>query len=176
MSDLPIVNSPASPAGVDVPAAGPAARPFGAYVFRVEAIAQHPRGENLTLVSLAGHGEHLVANKLEDGSWRYRAGDLAVLMPVGSVLPHWLLKDMDALREDSKGKIVGALGGNKGNRITPRTFAETPSNGMLRKCKAVPGDAGEPTRWYVAGENGEDVLVAEGQDVTALLGIVQHGA
>ena len=151
-------------------------RAWGAYVFRVEAIAQHPRSEGLTLVKLAGHGEHLVANKLEDGTWRYKPGDLAVLMPVGSILPQWLLKDMDALRTDSKGKVVGALGGNKGNRITPRIFAETPSNGMLRKCKAVPGEDGGPVRWTIAGEDGVEKPVAEGWDVTAILGITQHGA
>lgn len=159
----------AAPADI---AGSTAARPFGVYVFRVASIAQHqhPEGANLTLVTLAGHPEPLVANKLEDGTWRYAEGDLVILLPVGAVLPHWLLADMDALRENSKGKIVGTLGGNKGNRITPRTFAETPSNGMLRRC------AGGPGAWTVVDEAGVAHPVEEGQDVAAILGVTQQAA
>lgn len=152
-------------------------RAWGAFVYRVESIVQHPDVENLTLVRLAGHPELLVANKFDSGDFRYAANDLAVLLPVGAVLPQWLLADMDALRLNSKGKTVGTLGGNKGNRIVPRVFGGTPSNGMLRKLAppsgAVPGNGpyGEISR---GGENPETIVVSEGDNVTDFLGITQH--
>jgi len=164
MTDTTIENTAAT--GEDAPAG----RPFGVYVHRVGDIAQHPGSEGLTLVTLAGHGEPLVANKREDGSWRYAGGDLCQLLPVGAVLPDWLLDEMDARRVNSKGKTVGTLGGNKGNRVVPRTFADTPSNGMLRRC----GGGGDAP-WTVRDAAGVEHEVTEGQDVAGILGIVQAG-
>lgn len=171
MSDLVQTETPAETHVIETPSEE---RPFGVYVYRIEAIVQHPSAENLTLVTLSGHPEQLVANKLDDGAFRYAANDLALLLPVGAVLPQWLLADMDALRTNSKGKIVGTLGGNKGNRIVPRVFADTPSNGMLRRVATKQANGPGFITFYVTNYEGTERAVREGDNVADFLGVTQH--
>jgi hypothetical protein len=139
---------------------------MGIRIHRVETIHQHPHadGANLTLVRLAGLDDELVANKLDDGSFRYQPGDLVMHIAVNTILPDDLLKTLDLWRIDSKGKGKGTLGGNKGNRMVKRVFAETVSLGMMTKVRD--GKVYKPT--------GEVMEVQEGDDVSEFFGTTEY--
>ena len=164
------------------------------HVLEVEGIRPHPNADNLTLVKLREHADELVANKLEDGSFRYRPGQLLTLLPVGAILPQWLLEEMDAWKVDPEtGKGKGLLAGNRGNRVGSRKFAPLveggdryESRGALRPVLAARdyarkvGDATvQPEIFYVLnperakaeGLSQGEMPVEHGTDVTDFLGI-----
>ena len=67
---------------------------FPVRVFLVEGIRQHPHAENLTMVKLRGHEPELVANKKDDGSFRYEAGvSLVGFLPVNALLPTFFISN-----------------------------------------------------------------------------------
>jgi hypothetical protein len=152
---------------------------FAVRVHAVEAIRQHPHAENLTVVKLRDHAPELIANKNEDGSFRYEPGvSLVQLIPVGAILKRWLMEDLHAW-DHAKGK--GTLGGNRKDRVTARKFPSLDgseerfeSAGMLRPVDFVTRDGVRVN--YITGEGGQDMEVEHGTDVTEFLGVVQHGA
>lgn len=152
---------------------------FAARVHVVEAIRQHPLAEGLTVVKLLDHDRELIANKNEDGSFRYEPGvSLVTLIPVGAVLKRWLMEDMHAW-DHEKGK--GTLGGNRKDRVTARKFPSLDggeerfvSEGMLRPVLHVVTDGKRVN--FVTNGSGEEREVEHGDDLTGFLEIVQHGA
>jgi hypothetical protein len=140
-----------------------------AYALEVEAIRQYPTADNLTMVKLRDHAEELVANKREDGSFRYVPGQILVLLPVGAILPQWILEEMDAWKVDPvSGKGKGLLAGNQGNRVGSRKFAPL-----------VDGETVTPEGFFVVNDEKARILgasegemtVVHGTDVTDFLGI-----
>lgn len=95
-------------------------------VHRVDDVQKHPTADNLTVVSIAGNT--CIANIKEDGTWRYNPGDLAVYVPVDTILPEATLKRIGYWNEE-KGK--GYLAGSKGNRVKARTMQGVESTGIL---------------------------------------------
>ena len=152
---------------------------FAARVHLVEAIRQHPHAEGLTVVKLLDHDKELIANKNEDGTFRYEAGvSLVTLIPVGGVLKRWLMEDLHVW-DHEKGK--GTLGGNRKDRLTARKFPALDggeerfvSEGMLRPVPFVIQDGARVN--VVTNGTGEERTVQHGDDVTEFLEIVQHGA
>jgi hypothetical protein len=165
-----------------------------AYALEVEAIRQYPTADNLTMVKLRDHAEELVANKREDGSFRYVPGQILVLLPVGAILPQWILEEMDAWKVDPvSGKGKGLLAGNQGNRVGSRKFAPLveggdryESRGALRPARTfsdyariVDGETVTPEGFFVVNDEKARILgasegemtVVHGTDVTDFLGI-----
>jgi hypothetical protein len=145
--------------------------PTAVRVYEVAGIRLHPHADNLTLVMLYDHDRELVANKRDDGSFRYEKGDLLVLYPVGAVLPQDLLEEMGAW-DAAKGK--GTLASNRGNRVGPRKFPNLDGNpdpaeryesrGAMRPLEKRDGQ-------FYLHRDGESIAVVPGQDVTDFLGI-----
>lgn len=146
--------------------------PDSVRVHAVEAIRPHPHADNLTLVRLRDHDRELVANKRDDGSFRYAPGDLAVLYPVGAILPRDLLEEMGAW-DEAKGK--GTLASNRGNRVGPRKFANLDGNPDPAERYESRG-ALRPILGGRLERNGETIVVEHGTDVTAFLGIEMYRA
>lgn len=157
------------------------------YALAVESIEAHPNADNLTLVRLRDHPLTLVANKLDDGSFRYRVGQILVLLPMGAILPEWLLREMDAWKENPEtGKGKGLLAGNRGDRVGARKFAPLveggdrfESKGAMRPALEGAADAEGTPGWYITnpgapGSGGKaegELIVQHGTDVTDFLGV-----
>ena len=56
-------------------------------------VINHPNADRLTIVSIGGY--QCIANKHDDGSWRYHEGDYIVYIPEGALVPEWLLRQLD---------------------------------------------------------------------------------
>lgn len=157
------------------------------HVLEVEGIRPYPTADNLTLVKLRDHAEELVANKREDGTFRYAPGQLLTLLPVGAILPRWLLEEMEAWKVDPvSGKGKGLLAGNRGDRVGSRKFPPLveggeryESRGALRPVSTAGGGADVPAASFVLnpdrardlGPSEGEMAVAHGADVTDFLGI-----
>jgi RNA ligase (TIGR02306 family) len=149
---------------------------FSCPVVRVAAVEEHPNADRLSLVRLEGLGYLCIANKLEDGSPRYKPGDWVVYIPSASVLPEWLLKDMGFWNEDA-GK--GVLAGSDGNRVKPLKLRGIFSEGVLYGLIAygdddcLSADFGSATDVHVVGKDSLEYPVKLGEDAAAILGITR---
>lgn len=101
---------------------------FACPVVKIASVENHSGADRLSIIKMEGLGYTCIANKLEDGSPRYRSGDFVVYIPSASVLPEWLLKDMGFWNEET-GK--GTLAGADGNRVSPRRLRGVFSEGIL---------------------------------------------
>lgn len=101
---------------------------FSCPVVRVASVEDHKNADRLSIVRLEGLGYTAISAKLPDGNPRYKAGDLVVYIPSASVLPEWLLKEMEFWNEET-GK--GTLAGSDGNRVKPLRLRGIFSEGVL---------------------------------------------
>lgn len=134
-------------------------------VTKVDSVRDH--GDTLTIVSVGDH--EVVANKHEDGTARWVAGEIVVYVPEGAIIPEDVLKER-GYWDDVKEK--GLLEGKRGNRVKMRRFAGFESRGLL--FKVVTHGAG-PLNGDVAVFRGTDqLMVCEGSNVMDFLGIIEH--
>lgn len=93
-----------------------------------------PFGENLSQVDLE-NGMFVIANRQEDGSFRWQPGETCVYVSENSVVPDEVLKDRGYWNEE---KGIGLLAGKKGNKVKGRNFGPEDdrrrSVGLLFKC------------------------------------------
>lgn len=98
-----------------------------------------PFGENLSQVNLE-NGKFIIANRKEDGSFRWAPDEVAVYVSENSVVPDDVLKDRGYWDHE---KNKGLLGGNKGNRVKGRNFGPEDdrrrSVGLLFKVSSPEG-------------------------------------
>jgi RNA ligase (TIGR02306 family) len=67
---------------------------FEVLVYRIEEpVENHPDADRLSLIKVQGYT--CISAKLEDGSHRYKQGELVAYIPEGAVLPEQMMKDMD---------------------------------------------------------------------------------
>ena len=144
-----------------------------------------PLGENLSIVrvvfpidaheGLEARGiefKDVVANRREDGSFRWAEGETCVYVPEGAIVPDDVLKERGYWDEE-KGK--GLLEGKKGNRVKMRRFAGFESRGLLFKVqRANTGMTAEYAEQITRGN--QALRVTEGDDVAEFLGITEHVA
>jgi RNA ligase (TIGR02306 family) len=146
---------------------------FSCPVVRVAEVTNHPNADRLSIVRLEGLGYTCISGKLEDGSPRYKAGDFVVYIPSASVLPEWLLKEMD-FWNDETGK--GTLAGSDGNRVKPLKLRGIFSEGVLYPVQFAPDAAGfggvQVCYEYSTGV-GEYQEVNVGDDASEFLGITK---
>lgn len=143
---------------------------FEVKVVRIDSVTEHPNADRLTLVKIGGYT--CIANKHEDGSWRYQAGDLVVYIPENAVVPEWLLRKQDMWNEE---KGIGFLAGSKGNRVKAIKLRGIFSEGILYAVK--PQD--EPSMGIYVMDFVRDGVemetgVREGDDVGEKLGITKY--
>jgi hypothetical protein len=128
-----------------------------------------PHGDNLSIITVDGH--EVVANRREDGNFRWVPDEVAIYVPEGVVIPDDVLRERGYFDEE-RGK--GLLEGKKGNRVKMRRFAGHESRGLL--FKVVSGEPGTSAGdWLVERGKGQ-IAVALGDDVAEFLGIVDHVA
>lgn len=100
-----------------------------------------PHGDNLSIVTVDGH--EVVANRMEDGSFRWAAGEVCVYVPENTILPDEVLKER-GYWDEMKNK--GLLGGSKGNRVKMQRFAGHESRGLLFKIASGTMRQGDPRK------------------------------
>lgn len=99
---------------------------FRCEVVQIDDVIEHPNADKLTIVKIGGYD--CIANKHDDGSWRYNKGDLVVYIPEAAVLPEWILKKMGFWNEE---KQCGMLSGSQGNRVKAIKLRGVVSQGIL---------------------------------------------
>ena len=140
---------------------------FEVKVTRVAKIEEHPNADRLTVVHIDGF--RCIANKKDDGSWRYKDGDLVVYIPEGAVVPESVLRKLN-MWNDEKG--MGILSGKQGNRVKAIRLRGIVSQGLLYPVRGDNDDASLGLN-YLELED-DTVLVNEGDDVAELMGIVKY--
>ena len=104
---------------------------FEVKIVRIDSVEHHPDADRLSIIKIGGY--NCISAKLEDGSHRYKAGDLAVYIPEAAVLPEWLLKKMGFWKEEEN---KGTLSGSKGNRVKCVKLRNQISQGILYPVKS----------------------------------------
>lgn len=128
-----------------------------------------PHGDNLSIVTVGDN--EVVANRKEDGSFRWEVGEKCVYVTEGSIVPDDVLIER-GYWDDEKNK--GLLEGKKGNRVKMRRFAGFESRGLLFKTVTNRGELPEDN---VTIQRGDQTTIAEiGSDVSEFLGITEHNS
>lgn len=128
-----------------------------------------PYGDNLSIVRVAG--QQVIANREDDGSLRWAAGEMAVYVEEGSILPEDVLKERgywDVERDR------GYLDGGPRNRVKARKMgpAKEPTVGLLFKIRAEPVEDDIVAYSITRGNAWRTVEV--GQDVTDFFDITSQ--
>lgn len=92
-----------------------------------------PYGDTLSIVETSG-GQKVVANRKEDGSFRWEPGEYALFIPEKSVIPEDVLKERGYWDTE---KNRGLLDGNKRNRVKARKWGpdKIVASGLLFKLR-----------------------------------------
>ena len=130
----------------------------------VEPVENHPNADRLSIARIGGY--LCISAKLEDGSHRYKQGDLVVYVPEGAVVPEYLLKP--GFWDEEKGK--GILAGTKGDRVKAKKLRDIFSQGILFPAEYDSGSAS----WTLQGQDGTYQFVQNGDDVAEFLGITKY--
>lgn len=144
---------------------------FSVEVVEIDSVEKHPNADRLDLVHIGGYV--CIANKKEDGSSRYAAGDLVVYIPEAAKLPEWLLKKL-GFWDTEKGK--GMLTGSKGDRIKAIRLRQVLSQGVLypvNSFKIEKGIGNSIEFWNSDRNCFSDFAVEKGMDVANILGITK---
>jgi RNA ligase (TIGR02306 family) len=95
----------------------------------------------------------------------YKAGDLAVFIPPNSIVPEWILKQLNLWDyENHKGKLASKTG----NRVKEIRLRGVLSEGLIFSLKHT-----SSMNFYLMLEDGSEIPVKEGDDVAEVLGIVK---
>ena len=153
---------------------------FEVLIERVASVADHPNADRLSLVGIRGYT--CVSAKLEDGSHRYKPGDLVVYVPEGAVVPEWLLRKGFWNEKDNKGMLAGS----KGDRVKAIKLRDVLSQGILFSVNRFSGydyhkhfvlEDFDAWSHHVPGTDWDDwlnVQLEPGVDVSELLGITKY--
>jgi hypothetical protein len=128
-------------------------------------------------------GNQVIANRLENGDFRWAVGETVVYVSEGSILPDEILKDRGYWDEE---KDRGLLDGGKRNRVKMKRLAGFESRGLLFKCHNPRADWSSDTETdlevvgFVSNPhlNVDDISVhwepvKMGQDVSEFFGITE---
>lgn len=98
--------------------------------------AVRPLGNNLSVVTVDGSDCTVVANRKEDGSFRWQVNEPVVYVPEGAIVPDDVLQER-GYWDATKGR--GLLEGKKYNRVKMRRFGpeddRVESRGLLFKVE-----------------------------------------
>lgn len=136
-----------------------------AIVTRIESV--EPYGENLSIVTTA-EGNKVIANRTEDGSFRWSVNDRVAYVSEGSIIPDDVLKERGYWDEE---KDRGLLDGGKRNRVKMKKLAGFESRGLLFRNEAIAGMI-DVQVMFKRGEQWSDPA-REGDDVSEFFGITE---
>jgi hypothetical protein len=126
-----------------------------------------PYGENLSIVTTSG-GNKVIANRKEDGSFRWTAGELVAYVSEGSILPEDVLKERGYWDTE---KDRGLLDGGPRNRVKRKKLAGFESRGLLFKVESIGGMIDVQVTFKRGDKHSE--AVREGDDVSEFFGITE---
>jgi hypothetical protein len=127
-----------------------------------------PHGENLSIVTTS-EGHQVIANRREDGSFRWTVGETVAYVSEGSIVPDDVLKARGYWDTE---KDRGLLDGGKRNRVKMKKLAGFESRGLLFKVSPYSHPSWPEFTNVVA--RGEDIQgINVGDDVTEFLGITE---
>lgn len=157
---------------------------FECKVVKIDKVENHPNADRLTLNYIGGYV--CISNKLEDGSPRYKEGDLVIYIPENALLPKWMLQRLDMWDfENDKGR----LNGKDGNKVKPLKLRGIYSEGILYPAETIKehdeglnSDLPEAYGYtkdtkFVFNEHSEYVQfipAVEGDNVAEFLGITKY--
>lgn len=134
-----------------------------------------PYGENLSIVTTS-EGHQVIANKDENGNFRWTEGEVLCYVSEGSIIPDDVLKERGYW--DTSEKDRGLLDGGKRNRVKMKKLAGFESRGLLFKVStdelwsSSETDDDTPNHQHMTrGQTLTHVVV--GQDVSEFLGITE---
>jgi RNA ligase (TIGR02306 family) len=145
---------------------------FEVPIVRINKVISHPNADRL---SLNYFREYItISAKLEDGSHRYKEGDLVVYVPVGAIVPEWLLKKGFWDEKNNK----GILAGSKGNRVKDLKIRGVLSQGIMFPVES-PTQSEYTVAFCLSNEGilmNEDISIGvnEGDNVAEFLGITKY--
>lgn len=147
---------------------------FAVEVVRIkEPVEDHPDADRLSIIKIGGYVT--ISAKLEDGSHRYKQGDLVVYVPEGALVPEWALKRYGFW---DVGKDRGLLSGSACNRVKAKKLRGVFSQGLLFPVgmtypSGLPYGTGV-VRGEDKGDEANETFVNEGDNVAEFLGIVKY--
>lgn len=138
---------------------------FHTPIARVESVETHPDDGlgHLSVVTVLG--KKCISGNLEDGSPRYKVGDLVLFCPNNSVIPLNFLKFQGFYWDAEKDR--GLLKGSKRNRVGAVTRGSVTSEGLLFPLSYEHG------AYVLCKGEGIDHLAAEGDYMKEWLGITE---
>ncbi len=139
---------------------------FEVYVESISEVLDHPNADRLSLVKIRGY--HCVSGKLEDGSHRYKVGDVVVYVPEDSIVPEYLLRQ-GFWNEKTN---TGFLAGPNGDRVKAVLLRGYLSQGIIFPVQSEPSNTGA-IGFFVENDRSETKLVRIGEDVSEFLGITK---
>jgi RNA ligase (TIGR02306 family) len=145
---------------------------FEVPIVRINKVISHPNADRL---SLNYFNEYItISAKLENGSHRYKEGDLVVYVPVGAIVPEWLLKKGFWDEKNNK----GILAGSKGNRVKDLKIRGVLSQGIMFPVES-PTQSEYTVAFCLSNEGilmNEDISIGvnEGDNVAEFLGITKY--
>lgn len=147
--------------------------------FVTKVVSVEPAGDTLSIVKVEGVEEGVVANRNEDGNFRWHPGQWCVYVPEGATVPQDVLQERGYWEPGAKKGLLG--GGSKGNRVKGRVFAKNPdgtggypSKGLLFYVNSTFANA---ANWISRGAKATPespmggMAVELGQDVTEFFDI-----
>ncbi len=149
---------------------------FEVKVRRVDAVEPHPDADRLDIVTILGY--RAITNKREDGSSRYKVGDLVVYVPEASMVPESLLRQYGYWNEE-KGR--GLLAGKSFDRVKIVRLRGVYSQGLVWPTTEFVGEGpivSRPTTEEEMAANGgrntTGMYVQEGTDVAEFFGLTKY--
>ena len=141
---------------------------FEVLVSRVKKVENHPNADRLSLVYINDY--RCVSAKLNDGSPRYKEGELVVYVPEGTIVPEYLLKF--GFWDENKGK--GILAGTHGNRVKAIKLRDIVSQGIIFPVQSLTEfNSGEVTNCII-NHNDETLKVNEGDNVAEFMNFKKY--
>ena len=137
----------------------------------VDPVEDHPNADRLSIIKIGGYV--CISGKLDDGSHRYKQGDLVAYVPEGAILPDWLMK-RDGYWDNVKDKPAF-------KRVKAKKLRGVFSQGLLVKINESFNT--HIAEYSVDVENGVYELLLtpissnetiEGMDVSEILGITKY--
>ena len=138
-----------------------------------EPVENHPDADRLSIIKIGGY--LCISAKVEnaDGTLRhrYKVGDLVVYVPEAAVVPEYILREGFWNEKDNKGMLAGS----KGDRVKAKRLRGIFSQGLLLGIDMEePSPVGGEQRGWIAGKDGQGMLVREGYDLAEHLGITKY--
>lgn len=123
-------------------------------------VSVEPHGENLSIVTTS-EGHKVIANRKEDGSFRWEVGEGVCYVSEGSIIPEDVLKER-GYWDTTKDR--GLLDGGPRNRVKMKKLAGFESRGLL--FKVLKGNLVPP---------GEPMIEADDPEAKNIMYLVQRG-